>query len=167
MRPVVPLSLALLSVACSAASLKGNVYSGDGLSFRVGDVPPTWSRLSERGATLAFRDEQGGASVLLNARCKNADDDVPLAALTRQLFMTFTEREAALQNTVPLDGREAMHTVLKARLDGVPKIFDVYVLKKDGCVYDFALISAPDTFDANRSAFERFVTGFHTLAGGS
>ena len=36
-----------------------------------------------------------------------------------------------------MDGREAMHTVMSAKLDGVPKMFDAYVLKKDGCVYDF------------------------------
>jgi hypothetical protein len=166
MRPVVPVLLALLSAACSASPLKGSVYADDGLSFRVGDVPPSWKRLDEHGARLAFRDEQGEASVLLNARCRNADDDVPLAALTRHLFMTFTEREIVEQKTVPLDGREALHTILRAKLDGVPKAFDVYVLKKDGCVYDFALVSAPGTFDANRTLFERFVAGFRTLSEG-
>ena len=62
-----------------------------------------------------------------------------------------------------MDGREALHTVMSAKLDGVPKMFDAYVLKKDGCVYDFVNFSEPATFPANRPAFERFVAGFHTL----
>ena len=58
-----------------------------------------------------------------------------------------------------------MHTVMSAKLDGVPKSFDAFVLKKNGCVYDFVDISAPATFSANRAVFETFVGGFHTLNG--
>jgi hypothetical protein len=64
-----------------------------------------------------------------------------------------------------MDGREAMHTVMRAKLDGVAKMFDAFVLKKDGCVYDFVVISSPANFDSNRQVFENFVSGFHTLRG--
>jgi hypothetical protein len=53
---------------------------------------------------------------------------------------------------------------MRAKLDGVAKSFDVYVLKKDSCVYDFINISSPETFDRARPLFERFVLGFHTLS---
>jgi len=42
-------------------------------------------------------------------------------------------------------------------------MFDAFVLKKDGCVYDFVAISAPTTFEQNRQVFENFVAGFHTI----
>jgi hypothetical protein len=142
------------------------VYRGDGLTFRVGEIPPTWRPLSVTNARLAFRDESGESTVLVNARCGKDGDDVPLLALTRHLFINFTERETIDQKSIPMDGREAMHTILRAKLDGVPKMFDVYVLKKDGCVYDFVSISAPQHFEANRAPFENFVSGFHTLAQG-
>jgi hypothetical protein len=58
-----------------------------------------------------------------------------------------------------------MHTVMSAKLDGVPLSFDAVVLKKDGCVYDFVDISAPTKFAANRATFATFVGGFHTLKG--
>jgi hypothetical protein len=77
--------------------------------------------------------------------------------------MNFTDRRTVEQKIVPMDGREAMHTILSARLDGVPKMFDAFVLKKDGCVYDFVAISSPPTFEPNRQAFETFVAGFHTI----
>ena len=63
-----------------------------------------------------------------------------------------------------MDGREAMHSTVVAKLDGVPKKFDVWVLKKDGCVYDLAYISAPQHYDAGAPAFARFVQGFRTMA---
>ena len=46
------------------------------------------------------------------------------------------------------------------KLDGVPKYFLVYVLKKDGCVYDFWRISEPGAGDV--APFEAFVKGFAT-----
>ena len=48
------------------------------------------------------------------------------------------------QQLVEMDGREALRTHLIAKLDGVPKRFTVYVLKKDGCVYDFLHVADHD-----------------------
>jgi hypothetical protein len=148
-----------------AAGLRADVYRGDGLAFRVGPIPQSWRQLEVKGARVAFRDEPAEATVLVNARCGKDGDDVPLQALTQHLFFAFTERQTIEQKIVPMDGREAMHTLMSAKLDGVPKSFDAFVLKKDGCVYDFVAISAPAKFSANRPVFETFVGGFHTLNG--
>jgi hypothetical protein len=156
----------VVALACSGPALRGDVYHGDELAFRVGEIPPSWKPLSVTSARLAFRDETGDFTVLVNGRCGKDGDDVPLLALTKHLFMNFTEPETTEQKIIPMDGREAMHTVMRAKLDGVPMAFDAYVLKKDGCVYDFVGISTPPSFQANRRAFENFVSGFHTLAGG-
>ena len=162
-RPWISLLPILALVSCSGSALRGDVYRGDGLSFRLGEVPPSWVRLDVKNVRLAFRDESAESTVLVNGRCGKDSDDVPLQALTQHLFMMFTERETIEQKVVPLDGREAMHTVLRAKLDGVPKMFDAYVLKKNGCVYDFVVISSPPRFEANRPAFQNFVSGFHTI----
>jgi hypothetical protein len=151
-------------VACSGPGLRGDVYRGDGLAFRLGEVPSSWRRLSVSNVRLAFRDEASEASVLVNAHCGRDGEDVPLLALTKHLFMSFTDKEMVEQKIIPMDGREAMHTLLSAKLDGVPKTFDAFVLKKDGCIYDFVCISAPSQFEKNRPAFEQFVAGFRTLS---
>jgi hypothetical protein len=153
-----------LLAACGGSTLKGSVYRGDGLAFRLGEAPPTWQRIPVTNTRLAFRDEGAEATVLVNGRCGKDGDDVPLLALTQHLFISFTEREILEQTIVPMDGREAMHTVMRAKLDGVPKMFDAYVLKKDGCVYDLVGIWAVDKFETHRAAFESFATGFHTLS---
>jgi hypothetical protein len=163
-RTSVVLLLLSLFAACGGASLKGSVYRGDGLAFRLGEIPPTWQRIGVSNARLAFRDEEADATVLVNGRCGKDGDDVPLLALTKHLFMSFTDREILEQTVVPMDEREAMHTVMRAKLDGVPKVFDVYVLKKDGCVYDLVGIWAIGKFEAHRAAFETFASGFHTLS---
>jgi hypothetical protein len=163
-QPLIFLVLGFALGACSGPSLRGGVYRTDDLAFRLGTLPPSYQAVDAGAGRLAFRDETAKTTVLVNARCGQDGDDVPLIALTNHLFMTFTERETIDQKVEPMDGREALHTTMRARLDGVPKCFDVYVLKKDGCVYDFVNISSPETFDRARPVFERFVLGFRTLS---
>ncbi len=154
--------LALAAAACGGPSFDGTVYRGDEVAFRVPRAPETWQRLEVSDAAVAYRDDANGATVAVSGRCRN-EDDVPLGALTQHLFLQFTDREILTQEVVPFDGREAMHTVLAAKLDGVPRKFDVWVLKKDGCVYDLIYIADPARFEAGVAAFTRMVRGFATL----
>lgn len=161
--PALALLAALVASACSGPRFEGGVYRDRALAFRLGETPSSWQRIDVSDAKVAFRDASKQTSTLVNARCGKDADDAPLASLTSHLFLLFTEREILEQELIALDGREAMHTVLHAKLDGVPKGFDVYVLKKDGCVYDFVQISPPQALEQARPEFARFVEGFRTL----
>lgn len=152
----------LLLLGCGGPSFDGSVYRGSQVAFRVGETPTDWRKIDADGALLAFRDDAGRATVAVNGRCGLDGDDVPLAALTHHLFLNFTQRNVIEQKTIVLDGREALRSELTAKLDGVPKRFVVYVLKKDGCVYDFLWIGSLDAPPASEQAFQRFVLGFST-----
>jgi hypothetical protein len=115
-------------------------------------------------ALLAFRDPARDLVISVNGRCGKDGDDVPLSALTQHLFLYFTDRQPLTQAALSLDGREALRTELSAKLDGVPRRFVVYVLKKDGCVYDFILIAEPTVSPSSIGEFDRFVSGFSTNA---
>jgi hypothetical protein len=149
-------------VACGGPVLDGNVYRGDDVSFQIGPRPSSWRAIEVDGALLSFRDDRGGATVAVNGRCGVDGDDVPLRALTHHLFLNFTDREVVSQGERQLDGREALRTELVAELDGVPRRFIVYVMKKDGCVYDFVWIGSEQQRDPRVAEFERFVAGFST-----
>ena len=151
---------------CGGASVAfdGHEYRNGKVAFRVGDVPASWRRLDVTDASLAFRDDTREASILLNARCGAKDEDVPLVSLTGQLIMGTTDREFEKEETIPFDGREARHSILKAKLDGVLLRYEIYVEKKDGCTYDFVYVSPLDHVDGAPD-FERFVRDFRTLGG--
>jgi hypothetical protein len=155
---------ALLALACASTNFDGTVFRNDDLAFRVGPVPSEWQPVQTEAALLAFRDDRGGATIAVNGRCGQDGDDVPLQALTHHLFLHFTERQVISQQIVTMDGREALRTEIIAALDGVPKRYTVYVLKKDGCVFDFLHISARAAPADSRASFERFVQGFHTMS---
>ncbi len=156
------IAVALLALAGCSSHFDGRVYHGDGFAFAVPPPSDRWERVKHPDAALAFRDPDSGGTVMVNARCGMDEDDVPLSALTQHLFIDFTKREIEEQEAVPFDGREAMHTVLTADFDGVTMRYDVWVLKKDGCVYDLLYFAPPARFERGRPAFAQLVKGFTT-----
>jgi hypothetical protein len=155
---MLPLLLSL-AFACGGSSFDGHVYRKGEFAFRVGPVPASWRAIDVDGTLLAFRDDSDAATVAVSGRCGLDGDDVPLEALTHHLFLHFTDRSLVSQKRLELDGRAALRTELVAELDGVPMHYLVYVLKKNGCVYDLVHVSNQQ----NAEAFERFVRGFGTL----
>jgi hypothetical protein len=149
---------------CGATAFDGRIYKNADLSFRLADVPAGWRRLEGDDALLAFRDDADLASIVLNGRCGRDGDDVPLQALTHHLFLSVTDRVIESEQKLSLDGREALHTELTAKLDGVDMHFVVFVLKKNGCVYDLVQIAPPSPSRESRDQFIQFVQGFSTIA---
>jgi hypothetical protein len=148
---------------CTGASFSGSVYRGPGYAFRVPTPPSSWKQIDLDGKALSFVDESNGALIAASGRCKVDGEDVPLKSLVQHLFLQFTDREVISEEVVPFDGREAIHTVITAKLDGVPKQFDVWILKKDGCVYDMYFITDPADFEQAVGPFREFVHGFATV----
>jgi hypothetical protein len=149
-----------LFTACSAGHFDGHVFRKGEVAFRLAQVPPSWRLLEVSDTALAFRDDQSTSTVAINGRCGKDADDVPLRSLTQHLFLQFTERNTQEQETFGLDGREALFSRLDAKLDGVRKYFQVVVLKKDGCVYDFMQIASQPQ---PKEPFVEFVSGFSSL----
>jgi len=164
--PAIAGSLAIASLGgagCGhAQTFDEGIFRKDGVAVRVGPVPPGWRRIGVDGADLAFRDDERSGSALFDMRCGKHDDDAPLSVLTSHLIMGTTEREFDAQDTVPFDGREALHTLLRAKLDGVPMQYDIYVMKKDGCLYDLVYVAPPGRFADGAADFERFAAGVRT-----
>lgn len=158
-------TLAAFVTACAhAETFDDGVLRKADLTVRVGPLPPSWRRIHVEGADLAFRDDPREASALFNVRCGRRDDDAPLSALTDHLIMGTTAREVDHQETIPFDGREAMRTLVRAKLDGVPMQYEIYVMKKDGCVYDIVYVAPPGRFADGAPDFERFTQGVHAVS---
>ena len=142
-RPGLALLVLVTSACAPAETFDGTLYRGRTTAFRVSPIPASWHRVSLSAADLAFRDEAHEASILINSRCNSSDREAPLVALTDHLIIGTTDRHAVREETLPFDGREARHTLLRAKLDGVAMDYDIYVLKKDGCVYDLVYVAPP------------------------
>lgn len=155
--------LAALSAACSGSGVRveGNQVSAGALRYAFGPVPPTWRPVRVESNDVAWFDPATGGTVHVDHTCDRSMD-TPLPALVQHLLIGFTQRETVSEETVPFDRREARHVVVNARLDGVPRSLELWVMKKDGCVYDLGYVAPPERFEAGRPAFDNFVRGFRT-----
>jgi hypothetical protein len=156
--------LGLCLSGCASGGLSGNVFRQGEVAFRVGPIPDGWNQLDQAVegdlASFAFRDSAGGVTIGAAGRCHKDGDDVPLRALTRHLYLGFTNRHIDHEEDLQLDGRAALRTEMRASLDGVEKSLVFVVLKKNGCVYDFWRIAdAP----SDTSDFDTFVAGFRVV----
>lgn len=157
------LAVSLWVPGCATSGeLRGRVYADDEARYRLGPLP-RWQRLEvDARNDLAFGQPELAAVIQVNSSC-NPELDIPLEALTGHLLIGFTERRIREQRRVPMAAREALRTHVVGKLDGVPREMVIHVLKKNGCVYDFALIAPPDgRFQRAQTAYERMVGGFRT-----
>jgi hypothetical protein len=157
------LSLIAAGAGCGAsASFRDGVFDDGTVRYRVGALGPGWDRIEVGDNDLAFNNRELG-TISANSTCKEYED-VPEQALMNQLLFGTRERVYRAEETITLDGRGALHHVVDVELDGVPLTLDIFLLKKDGCVYDISRISSRPEFDRGRPALFAFVQGFHVLS---
>lgn len=153
--------LGLLLAGCSSVTFAGGIYDDGLVRYHIGEPGPGWKRVEVEGNDLAFHHPRLG-TISVNSTCTEYDD-VPEAALMNQLLFGTRERLYRVEETVTLDGRGAQHTVVDLELDGVPLTLEVYLMKKDGCVYDFTRISSRATFEPGRPDFQAVLAQFRVL----
>lgn len=153
--------LTLLSLGCGGATFENGVLHGEYTTYRVGALGGDWQRVSVDDNDLAFYS-RGKGTIGANSTCRDYDD-VPHVALMNHLLFGMQHRVYRVDEEVVLDGRGVRHAVVDAELDGVPVTLEVFLLTRDGCVYDLSLVSARAAHDRVRGEFHRFVSGFSVM----
>lgn len=154
-----------LGACATTGTLENRVYKSPETTYEIGPLGPGWERLSVNDQNdLAFHNPDKEAVMHVDSLC-DPSLDIPLTALRAHQMIGFTERDVISEQTVPMDGREALRTHFTAKLDGVPREIVMQILKKDGCVYDFALITPTGPpFEDAVGDFDAFVDGFQTIS---
>jgi hypothetical protein len=151
----------LLCSGCGAsASFADNVYDDGTVRYRVGPLSG-FQRVEVEDNDLAFFNRQLG-TISINSTCTEYED-VPEDALLNHLLFGTRQRNYRVDETTTLDGRGAKHVVVDLELDGVPLTLEVFLVKKDGCVYDLTHTTARNVPPQARERFLAFVEGFAVL----
>jgi hypothetical protein len=160
-----PLALVLAAVlaltGCAGRRIENGVYHSP-KGYRLSLPGPEWSVVEQSKADLELRHQDGMAAMLVNAECDDRAKARSAGQLLGQLLIGVHDRATIEQNEVSVNGRQALHRVLDGRVaaEGAPTRIEAYVLKDGACVYDFAYVAPPASFDAWRADFRRFVESF-------
>jgi len=150
----------LLALACSHGRLKGEVFEKGNVRYHVAPLDLAhWKQVKVSESDLVFVSRQGNFLISLNAVCKEYGDP-PLEVLMQHLLMGFTEREKLASERWMVDGREGLRARYVAKMDGVARELDLFVLKKDGCVFDLSYVAPVGEGEVWRSEFSRLVSEF-------
>ena len=149
------------AMGCAGTSYQGGHYqnSTNGTAFHVEAPGPDWERVTLNEQNDLAWHHPSSSVIQINASCDPALD-IPLSALTNHLMIGFTDRTINSEKLVSLSGREALETHVDAKLDGVLRTLVLTVLKKDGCVYDFALVVRPEQTDTFLRSYRNMIQSF-------
>ncbi len=150
--------------ACGGGLAQG-LYTKGALAYRVVEPPAgEWRRVAFADNDLAWMNGATGHVLAMNAVCEGHEDP-GLDVLTTHLLFGFTDRELVTRRPLELDGREALRSVYRAKLDGVPTHLDLVVLKKNGCVHDLTYVSPGGREATHQALFDAMVAGFRQERG--
>lgn len=167
-RVLVGLALLALSSACGGWRGHGDTYYkrweagpiDHEATYRFGAPGDGWRPLDQKGTQVAWFNEELDAAILLDSQCESHGDST-LEQFTDHLRIDFREWEVQSQVPLKMIGREALRTIVVASIDGgVQTKMELYVVKKNGCLFDLEYIAPPASFERGRPAFARVVAGF-------
>jgi hypothetical protein len=168
-----PPSIALLGLVLAASSACAG-WKGHGdtyyrkwergvkheATYRFGTPGDGWTPMKEGDAQVAWWNASLGAAILLDSQCERHGDS-SLEAFTDHLRIDFSEWAIKSQEHKQMAGRDALHSVVEATIDGGPKtMLELWVTKKNGCLFDLEYVAPPEHFESGRAAFARVAAGF-------
>jgi hypothetical protein len=158
---MVVVAVGLLLGGCRSVNLRDGVVNTPDTRYRIGPIPADWHQVNLKESDFSWVTSPPAYAFWVNSTCKQYED-VPLVALNRQLLIGFTDVQKAEQGTETLDGREALVSHYRARMDGVERELGLVVVKKDGCIYDFAYVSPAGGYAGRLGEFQALYRGLAT-----
>ena len=165
-RPVAALLLGALALAaCSGVKVRQGPEAGEVRTeqtrYKFGEPGPDWRRVSLGDVDVSWVRDSSGHTLSVNSTCTDYVE-APLTALRRQQMVGFTQTERVEEREEMVDGRAALFSRWRAKMDGVPVELGLWTLKKDGCIYDFTYTSPSGAYDVASQGLARLVQGFAT-----
>ncbi|MBL7685668.1 MAG: hypothetical protein JNK65_06515 [Deltaproteobacteria bacterium] len=129
--------------------------------YKVGPLPESWQRTQIQSyKTISFYNPQYKSTLMTDAFCDQSYDDASLKTLTTHLYFDLQDKKIQSQKQLMLNERAAMRSIAQGKVDGVPVVLDTLVIKKDWCLFDFALVADPAHYVEASKDFEDFYKGF-------
>lgn len=145
------ISGSLVSCVSIDFSMK-NVKSGD---YTVQSPNAPWTLVDPGQADRAYRHPDGQAVLSVNSVCHQYQD-YSLEDLTRNLLSGIAHPLILKRVAHVVDGHPALETIVEGQMDNTNFHLGVAVVRTRTCVYDFTLITRPESFAKHEGAFRQF-----------
>ncbi len=150
-------SLALL--LCQSCALIGgggeNIRHAQGYSVKA---PPRWKAIDHGEGDHAYKLASGNV-ITLTSSC-NRDTHVSLELMTRHLLLGERGTVIEKRERMVVDGVTGLFSAVQTTLESNTFYLDLFVLPKQGCIFDFSLVSPRPIPSNETDEFLTFVKSF-------
>lgn len=145
----------LLSSGCSLIGGGAGHERASGYDL---STPEGWKRKGREESDKAFTLPSGNIATMTSS-C-NENSTAPLEVLTRHLLMGSRDVKIAKREKVQWGSNQGLFTDVTAKLEGAPFHLNLFVTAKEGCVFDFSLVSPGKISESESKAFQDWITSF-------
>ena len=156
-------ALLALSTGCAYRPASKSAICSGMDCYEVGPLEKEWKSVTQKDGAAGYYNAANGGIILSYASCRDDAEATPLSSLTAHMLVGYSERRERSSALISFAHREALRSVIDAKLDGVPIVLDLYVFKSNGCIFDLSFVAPPASYDAGLADFRRFVEGFQQL----
>ena len=152
------LALLLLLVSCSISGPLRVDRNAQNYKFQA--PSSDWEqRPPLEGADFFFENKKSGATLSVSSICERYEEAslVSLANSALSPLGFYKEKE---RRSLTVDGREALGVYVESKLDGVAVEVELVVMRKNDCLFDFSLQSAPKISNSERKEFLKSLESF-------
>ena len=146
----------VLSTSCSMF-LEHDLNKSE--TYKIDFNHEDWKSIAPDDSDFAYRNTKTNSIIFVNSFCKKYDSST-LRQLLSHLFGGIEQIKIESETKHKLHKREALRVLANGFVDGVKVFVELEVLKKNRCVYDFALVSTSQKLrDSDRENFEKVIKG--------
>jgi len=155
------LIMLILIFLAHCASLDINVENKKSENYEIDKLPKHWAPVKDTLADNSYWSKKTGATILINSLCEKYGS-ASLFVLTQNILRGIDDLNTEVEEEITLAERKALHTVATGKIDGVSIKTNIYIMRKDYCIYDFTYQVKEESYPQDVGDFEKFVKSFRT-----
>jgi len=145
--------LCLVAFLVSCASDEKRVPSSD---YSINFESPSWQLIEHEEYDKAYINNDSGKVLMANSHC-DAFQNESLETIARRELIGLRNVQLLQAEEGKDLGRESYHIMAKGTLDGVPINVKTITLRKDHCLYDFAMINPKEISQKDLELLNQFL----------
>jgi hypothetical protein len=144
---------ACLSVQLSpkSADVASNV------SFNAPSEP--YEKFAVQDVDRAWKNRSNGNSISFRTAC-NDPVESEINSIQQMIVDGLDAANIEKRETVQYNGREALHSVIQGKLDGIATKIELMIFKKNNCTYTLTYVALPKNYAQDQAVFQKFLKEF-------
>lgn len=151
-------SLLITQTSCVSVKLGEDFQPNTKKNITFAEPTTPFTKIDLPQADQAWQSSVTGNSISYFADCKqNASN---LKSLRTSIFGGIEDLKISEEHFSTYNGREALHSIVTGKMEGVPVKINFLIFKKNACAYSVSYISVQDKYEKEVSYFKKFLEGF-------